>query len=261
MQVKLAANDWIFILQLIYRLNRIDDFSTLCLTFLQQIKVLIPHTESRVYRVRREAGRHHPYARICCSCCGTGTINEDFDVTKYDCFWSEYLYAPWSNVFRHSDLDCVGDFQESELYRNVYVPQNIHHAMKMVLIQDDRLLGVCALFRPKTDQDFSRRDVYILNLIKEHLALRFSQLLGEPGFQVTNNIVTTNIHKISAQYSLTKREHEVLTLMFKDVDDQDICQQLFISPSTLKKHISNIYQKTNVRNRIQLYNLTMLRDD
>ena len=39
-----------------------------------------------------------------------------------------------------------------------------HH--KMVLIQDDRLLGVCALFRPKTDQDFSRRDVYILNLIK-----------------------------------------------------------------------------------------------
>ena len=79
MQVKLAANDWIFILQLIYRLNRIDDFSTLCLTFLQQIKVLIPHTESRVYRVRREAGRHHPYARICCSC-GDGTINDDFDV-------------------------------------------------------------------------------------------------------------------------------------------------------------------------------------
>ncbi|HHU06699.1 MAG TPA: hypothetical protein GXZ65_09520 [Clostridiales bacterium] len=260
MKVVLPEKDWIFILQLIYRLNLIDDFSTLCLTFLQQIKVLIPHTESRVYRIRREAGQHHPYARICCSC-GSGTLNDDFDVSKYDCFWSEYLYAPWSNVFRHSDLDCIGEFQKSELYKNVYVPQNIHHAIKMVLIQNDRLLGVCALFRPETDKDFSQRDVYILNLIKEHLALRFSQLLDEPGIQIGKNIVATKLNKVSAQYGLTRREHEVLSLLLKDGDEHEICKQLFISPLTLKKHISNIYQKMNVRNRIQLYNLVMLRDD
>lgn len=129
MQVKLTENDWIFILQLIYRLSRIDDFSTFCLTFLKQIKVLIPHTESRVYRVRREPGQHHPYARICCSC-GTGALNEDFDVSNYDCFWSEYLYAPWSNVFRQSDLDAIEEFEKSELYRRVYVPQNIHYTIK-----------------------------------------------------------------------------------------------------------------------------------
>jgi len=254
MQVKLTENDWIFILQLIYRLNRIDDFSAFCLTFLQQIKVLIPHTESRVYRVKREAGQHHPYVRICCSC-GSGNLNHDYDVTKYDCFWSEYLYAPWSNVFRHSDLDSAEAFEQSELYKTVYIPQNIHHTMKMVLILDDHLLGVFALFRPKSDQDFSQRDVYIFNLLKEHLALRFSQLVDEPGFEVPHKITTTTLHRISAQYSLTKREHEILGMIIKDEDEQDICKKLYISPSTLKKHISNIYQKTNVKNRIQLYKL------
>ena len=83
----------------------------------------------------------------------------------------------------------------------------------MVLIQNDRLLGVCALFRPETDKDFSQRDVYILNLIKEHLALRFSQLLDEPGIQIGKNIVATKLNKVSAQYGLTRREHEVLSLL------------------------------------------------
>lgn len=254
MQHMLAENDWIFLLQLIYRLNRIDDFSTFCLTFLQQIKILIPHTESRAYRMKRKAGEHYPYARICCSC-GANTFSNDFDVSKYEYFWAEYLYTPWSNVFRHSDIVNSKEFEETELYKNVYVPQNMHHAIKTVLIQDDHLLGVFALFRPKTDVDFSSQDVYVLNLLKDHLALRFSQLSGESGIVLSNSSQHTKLHKISDQFNLTKRECEILGMIINDTDENDICNKLCISSSTLKKHISNIYQKTDVSNRIQLHRL------
>ena len=35
----------------------------------------------------------------------------------------------------------------------------------------------------------------------------------------------------------------------------DICEQLYISDSTLRKHVHNIYQKLGVKNRVQLLQL------
>ncbi len=255
MQVKLSENDWMFITQLIYRLNRIDDLSSFCFTFLQQIRVLIPYSESRFYRVRREAGSLHPFSRICVSSEG-GLPHKEYDISKYDCFWSEYLYAPWSTVFRHSDTAFGETFEETELYKNVYKPQNIHHAVKTVLILDDKLLGITAFFRPKSEPDFSARDVYILNVLKDHLALKFNQLTGgSSDVEVMHREQKTVSDRIAARYSLTSREHEILGMILGDSGDSDISDILHISPSTLKKHIYNIYQKTNVKNRMQLRRL------
>ena len=50
---------------------------------------------------------------------------------------------------------------------------------------------------------------------------------------------------------LTKREMEVLILLTERLTNQEIAQRLFISPTTVKRHASNIYQKLNVSNRRQ----------
>jgi LuxR family maltose regulon positive regulatory protein len=50
---------------------------------------------------------------------------------------------------------------------------------------------------------------------------------------------------------LTERELEVLVLLGKRLTNQEIAEQLVISPKTVKRHASNIYQKLNVRNRSQ----------
>jgi DNA-binding NarL/FixJ family response regulator len=55
----------------------------------------------------------------------------------------------------------------------------------------------------------------------------------------------------AAQASLTDREIEVLKLLSSGMDNAEIGRTLFISPSTVKNHISSILLKLQIENRIQ----------
>jgi len=50
---------------------------------------------------------------------------------------------------------------------------------------------------------------------------------------------------------LTNREIEILLILPKGLSNQEIAERLFISPETVKKHLYNIYQKFDVKNRKQ----------
>jgi DNA-binding NarL/FixJ family response regulator len=50
---------------------------------------------------------------------------------------------------------------------------------------------------------------------------------------------------------LTEREIEVLKLIANGKDNAQIARELFISPKTVKNHISNILMKLQIQNRIQ----------
>ena len=50
---------------------------------------------------------------------------------------------------------------------------------------------------------------------------------------------------------LSGREHEVLVLLARGCDNPTIATRLFLSPSTVKHHVSRILQKLGVDNRLQ----------
>jgi DNA-binding NarL/FixJ family response regulator len=50
---------------------------------------------------------------------------------------------------------------------------------------------------------------------------------------------------------LSDREIQVLKLIANGNDNAEIARQLFISPKTVKNHISNILMKLQIENRIQ----------
>jgi len=58
-----------------------------------------------------------------------------------------------------------------------------------------------------------------------------------------------------ARYKITKREEEVIRELCSGKSNREISQSLFISLQTVKDHVYRIYQKTDVRNRVQLINL------
>ncbi len=50
---------------------------------------------------------------------------------------------------------------------------------------------------------------------------------------------------------LTEREHEILALIAQGASNHDIAQQLNISLKTVRNHVSNIYNKMQVTDRVQ----------
>ena len=53
---------------------------------------------------------------------------------------------------------------------------------------------------------------------------------------------------------LTTREQEILRLITAGLSNQAVADRLFISPNTVKTHISNIYKKIDSTNRVQAIN-------
>ena len=54
-----------------------------------------------------------------------------------------------------------------------------------------------------------------------------------------------------SQLELSKRELEILNLLAKGHSNQEIATKLFVSLSTVKTHIQNLFEKLDVKRRIQ----------
>ncbi len=54
------------------------------------------------------------------------------------------------------------------------------------------------------------------------------------------------------KYKFTAREQEILSIMIQGKTNKFIAENFFISLKTVKNHVYNIYQKTGVKNRIEL---------
>jgi len=57
------------------------------------------------------------------------------------------------------------------------------------------------------------------------------------------------------EYKISKREEEVIRQLCEGKTNKEISETLFISLQTVKDHVYSIYQKTDVKNRVQLINL------
>jgi len=66
---------------------------------------------------------------------------------------------------------------------------------------------------------------------------------------------TLAMKQFLAEHKISKREEEVIQLLCDGKTNREISETLFISLQTVKDHIYRIFQKTDVKNRIQLINL------
>lgn len=64
-----------------------------------------------------------------------------------------------------------------------------------------------------------------------------------------------DVEQIATKYKLTNRESEVLKFLLKGKSIKSMAYELYISESTVQKHIYSVYKKLKINNRIQLWNL------
>lgn len=63
------------------------------------------------------------------------------------------------------------------------------------------------------------------------------------------------MNRVFARFKISEREQEIVRLMIEGKSNKEIEDVLYISLSTVKTHVYNIYQKLGVKNRLELINL------
>lgn len=69
-------------------------------------------------------------------------------------------------------------------------------------------------------------------------------LIPQTGAFTVNEVELKKLH-------LNSREYEILQLLAKGYSNKDISENLFLSISTIKTHVSNLYVKMNIKSRTQ----------
>lgn len=154
-----------------------------------------------------------------------------------------------TTVYRDTDIIEEDVRTKTEFYRNFLMPLKVPYGAGILLMRNEKLIGIINLFRNKELGDFTEKDIYILGVLRKHLANITYDLLND-SIGVKNQ--ESKLEGLYDDYNLSDREKEVTRLIKQGKTNIDISDEMMISISTVKKHIYNIYAKLNVKSRTQL---------
>ncbi len=234
----LDNNDFMILNNIIYKIHTNGDFFAMRREFLEQMKMVMDFDSADFYLAKGD-GSTTLGNKVAYNC--PSDVSKIFEAQDYS---QGILSTGRSMVYRESDILSEEKRIATEYYQNVYKPNNWHYALQLILGRKGKFLGAVTFYRHTGQSDFRYDDVFLMEIIKDHMAHRlFTQLSEDEKITVADATI---------QFSLTKRETQILELLLTHHDNQAICGACVISNNTLKKHILNIYRKLDVKSRPQL---------
>lgn len=152
-------------------------------------------------------------------------------------------------LFKDSDLFNSKYRKSSDFYKKYLKPQELENGCGLIITHENKVIAIVNLLRTIKSPDISSNEIDTLKYLKGHIKKNILHFLESK----INNIIDTELISL-----LTDREIEVLNCILKNYTNKEIADELFISISTVKKHIYSIYKKLNVRNRNSLLEILRL---
>lgn len=243
-----TENEWYLINNIILEIHQSQEDRAMRDGFLKRIRFLIPYEKANFFLSSGE-DEHYISDSVDIGFSENYLCNYWGNLEKHD--FTNWIYASGQNeVFLLSELLSAQEQKENIYFRNYFLPNNIEYAAILSLSWEGTHVGTVSLFRSRSAGNFTVRDKQALSLFKNHLALRLHRSIA--GEAQTTGYSQKNIQNIIQLYQLTTRESEILTLLLNGDELPAICQSLFISNNTLRKHISNIYKKIGINKRSDL---------
>ena len=242
---RLETNDWILLNNIIYKIYTTDNFDEMRYELLEKLKMVLDYDSADFYLASEEPGK---------LLCRPVTYNCDMDLSEMyeDLDYSRGIVNSGKMlIYRESDIISDETRVETDYYKKVYKPNNWHYALQIVIARHKKFLGAITFYRTIGKADFQYDDIFILDMLKDHLAYRLDHYMKNGDMASENLTITEAVYK----YELTRREHTVLELLMSGKNATEICDELVIAPNTLKKHILNIYRKLGIKSRVQLFKM------
>ena len=245
---RLKTSDWLVLNNIIYKIYTTNNLTEMRQNFLEQMKQVINFDAADFYLAKTNCkeGLSMPVFLNC---------KENYcDRLDYEDYSRGIMYSGKSMVYRETDIILDEERVNTTYYKEVYEKNYWHFSLQMVLASDRKFMGVVTFYRNRGKEDFSYDDIFVVDMLKDHLAYRLFQSKKERELGI-NKISVTEAVKL---YGLTNREEMVLRELMAGHNSQEICERLVIAINTNKKHVLNIYRKLGINNRVQL--MKMIRE-
>ena len=238
----------------LYQIYNTEDFLEMKKQVLRSLKYLIPCECVTVctYLTREENGEQVEYLGDPIAYPEEFVEIEEIYMTIADRSFSRWIVQRrHATVSRATALMSDEEREKTEVFVKTFKPYGLYYGLYLTVVHNAEFLACISIYRKKEDGDFTEDDAFILQALSEHLNIRFyNQRHGHP---LTEN--PYELERKFTDYDLTAREAEILSLIINKKDNEEIADMLCISNNTLKKHLQNIYRKTEVANRLQLMKL------
>ncbi|MFR4758310.1 MAG: LuxR C-terminal-related transcriptional regulator [Evtepia gabavorous] len=141
-------------------------------------------------------------------------------------------------MVRSSDL--TGEARlESPIFQELYQQYNIYDTMSMNLAYDHQVMALLTLYRTRADGVFTDQEAFYLRALAGHVNYAYYTMAQR---EASKPPKTRTMEELVQDYELTRRETEILGLVFQDLNNEEILDRLHISRHTLLKHLQNLYR-------------------
>ena len=238
-----------FLSQFILRIHRTENYKEFCEVVLSQITNIISFRKGILFQISEIDNALSYSDPVALNNGDFSFVEDEFMTGKYRSAWLMNTSFLYSTVFRASDIREEDTFTDSSLYKAIYEPQNIYYGIQAIMVAREKKLGLLGIFRSKEEGDFTERDVFVINTLLPHLEYKLAMFKENIGIGGQSKLADFSA------FDLTKKELEIVQLIAEGKTSKELAESLYISKSTLDKHLYNIYRKFNVKGRLELIHL------
>lgn len=253
---RIEKNEVSLLSHIIYTIYNTPQIAQMRLEVLKLLKYAVPFDTANFFLVQAEDETNYTLTDLV----NVNSLkNPDIDAvlkkymtTCFDIDNTHWLCTTKKSIaYRSTDFLSEEALENTEYYKEMFVPYDLHFGAQIVCAHEGVCLGLLTLFRSKDLPNFSDKEIFFLDSLKDHLSVRLYE-----AHTAGTCAGGTPISWFEDTYSLTHREREILELLFEGLENEKIAEKLCISENTLRRHIYNLYGKLRIQHRWQLHFLT-----
>lgn len=159
---------------------------------------------------------------------------------------------PYRRAVSVNEVISQEELVTTEFFNDFLQKDGLYYGINIyVYDKADRNIGDFRIWRSRRRDNFTRRELKILDLIAPH----FRNVMRNIAFakHVPPAVELEEIERWFAdEFGLTKRELDVTMAILEGHADKTVCERIGIAAPTLRTHLRHIFDKVGVRSRAEL---------
>ena len=142
--------------------------------------------------------------------------------------------------------------ESTEFFNDFLARDGLHFGMNYYAYAGGLNIGDLRIWRARNREDFSRREIEILDAIGPAFTNAMRTALAREGHDHGVLLLLDALNRVQARPKLTRREQEIAMAALLGKSDREIADGCGIAYTTVRTHLGHVFEKLGVSGRNQL---------